>query len=192
MVLRSFLHHHAQTKWRTDVTGATHRQMASKYVSLVFSSKWKAWLWGCLVCAKLGHTWHMLAQGRRYTICRDANAPPKIWKNSSFDLNFTIYAPFLIQAYAPTRQVHHPSIYSSFATACSWAERNLARKWTQMWKNVNLEGSLPIFFWVKTYSMPNVVSTTIFLSLIKDWHTWASKLNPLIFQIIRPAHLLNS
>jgi hypothetical protein len=36
--------------------------------------------------------------------------------DNSFGLNFTIYAPSLIQIYAPTRQVHHPSVCSSFAT----------------------------------------------------------------------------
>ena len=45
----------------------------------------------------------LLRRGEGTLLVGGANAPPQILKNNSLGLNFTIYAPSLIQVYAPTR-----------------------------------------------------------------------------------------
>jgi hypothetical protein len=46
----------------------------------------------------------------------DAYAPTKIHKTSDFGQFFTIHAPPTSYYYTPSRDVHSPLIYSSFAT----------------------------------------------------------------------------
>jgi hypothetical protein len=46
---------------------------------------------------------HMSICRGEAALCKGAHAPPKIFKNSEFDKNSTIYAPLMRHVYAPTK-----------------------------------------------------------------------------------------